>query len=99
MLLDVSEGLPILYQEAGIGVPQVVKADAPQASLLIQHGESLAYVKEQMGHHSIQVSVDAYGRLIPGANKAAVDWLDSMQPDATYTQRGTDVELGGRLSS
>jgi integrase len=28
------------------------------ASLLIQQGESLAYVKEQMGHHSIQVTVD-----------------------------------------
>jgi integrase len=28
------------------------------ASLLIQKGASLAYVKEQMGHSSIQVTVD-----------------------------------------
>ncbi len=27
------------------------------ASLLIQNGESLAYVKEQLGHHSIQITV------------------------------------------
>jgi len=27
-------------------------------SLLIQQGESLAYVKEQMGHASIQVTID-----------------------------------------
>jgi len=36
-------------------------------SLLIQGGASLAYVKEQMGHSSIQVTVDIYGHLIPGA--------------------------------
>jgi len=46
------------------------------ASLLIQQGESLAYVKEQMGHHSIHVTVDTYGHLVPGGNKAAVDRLD-----------------------
>ncbi len=46
------------------------------ASLLIQQAESLAYVKEQMGHHSIQVTVDIYGHLVPGGNKAAVDRLD-----------------------
>ena len=46
------------------------------ASLLIQQGESLAYVKDQMGHHSIRVTVDVYGHLVPGGNKAAVDKLD-----------------------
>jgi integrase len=30
-------------------------------SLLIQDGASLAYVKEQMGHSSIQITVDVYG--------------------------------------
>jgi len=47
------------------------------ASLLIQQGESLAYVKDQMGHHSIQVTVDIYGHLVPGGNRAAVDRLDA----------------------
>ena len=46
------------------------------ASLLLQQGESPVYVKEQMGHSSIQVTVDLYGHLIPGGNKKAVDWLD-----------------------
>lgn len=35
------------------------------------------YVKEQMGHSSIQVTVDRYGHLIPGGNKQAVDRLDT----------------------
>jgi integrase len=44
--------------------------------LLLQNGESPTYVKEQMGHSSIQVTVDIYGHLVPGGNRAAVDKLD-----------------------
>jgi hypothetical protein len=47
------------------------------ASLLLQDGESLAYVKEQMGHSSIQVTVDVYGHFIPGKNRGAVERLAS----------------------
>lgn len=56
------------------------------ASQLIQQGESLTYVKEQMGHSSIQVTVDVYGHLVPGSNRAAVDRLDDGRlriPDAS----------------
>jgi integrase len=61
------------------------------ASLLIQNGESLAYVKDQLGHSSIQVTVDIYGHLIPGANRAAVDRLDDAtgrNPAATTNEKG-----------
>lgn len=47
------------------------------ASLLLQQGESPVYVKDQMGHSSIQVTVDLYGHLIPGGNRQAVDQLDT----------------------
>ena len=46
-------------------------------SLLIQDCASLAYVKDQMGHSSIQITVDTYGHLIPGADIAWVDRLDA----------------------
>ncbi len=46
------------------------------ASLLIQAGESLAYIRDQLGHHSISVTVDIYGHLEVGRNKIAVDGLD-----------------------
>ena len=46
------------------------------ASRLLQNGESIVYVKDQLGHHSIKITVDVYGHLVPGANKAAVDRLD-----------------------
>jgi integrase len=55
------------------------------ASLLIQNGESLAYVKDQLGHHSIQITVDTYGHLVPGANRQAVDRLDD-DLSTTYGQ-------------
>jgi len=48
------------------------------ASLLLQNGESPAYVKEQMGHSSIQLTVDIYGHLVPGGNRQAVDKLDDV---------------------
>ena len=58
------------------------------ASLLLQQGESIVYVKEQLGHASIQITVDTYGHLIPGANRAAVDRLDDVpaRPPATPAQ-------------
>jgi integrase len=57
------------------------------ASLLIQQGESLAYIRDQMGHASIQITVDTYGHLVPGGNRAAVDRLDDeAQPAATPAQ-------------
>jgi len=45
-------------------------------SRLLQDCVSPAYVKEQMGHYSIKVTVDIYEHLVPGSNRAAVDRLD-----------------------
>jgi Site-specific recombinase XerD len=67
------------------------------ASALIGNGASLAYVKEQMGHHSIKVTVDTYGHLIPGANRAEVNKLDDAgtrgirNPAATGANSGCQV--------
>ena len=45
-------------------------------SQLVQRGASIVYVKEQMGHSSIQLTVDTYAHLIPGADVSFVDRLD-----------------------
>ncbi|MBI4588674.1 MAG: tyrosine-type recombinase/integrase [Candidatus Rokubacteria bacterium] len=60
------------------------------ASLLLQRGERLVYVKEQLGHSSIQVAVDLYAHLIPGANRQAVDRL----AEATGCNRGRRPRSG-----
>jgi integrase len=70
-------------------------------SLLLQAGASIVYVKEQMGHSSIQVTVDTYGHLIPGANMSYIDRLDEKppkkepkaQPDATPAQPREIAEM------
>ncbi|MBW7996933.1 MAG: tyrosine-type recombinase/integrase [Candidatus Glassbacteria bacterium] len=47
------------------------------ASHLLSQGESPVYVKEQLGHASIQMTVDIYGHWIRTAeNGQAVDRLD-----------------------
>lgn len=45
------------------------------ASLLPGDEESLGCIKEQMGHSSIQMTVDTYGHLVPGSNRRAVNRL------------------------
>ena len=45
---------------------------------ILKNGESLAYVKDQLGHSSIRMTVDVYGHLVPGANRQAVNKLPSL---------------------
>jgi integrase len=57
------------------------------ASLLLTDGVSPVYVKEQMGHKSIQMTVDIYGHLIPSSNRAAVNRMDdNIKPQLPATQ-------------
>ena len=43
---------------------------------MLQQGEPVAYVQRQLGHASIQLTVDTYGRWLPMESQAAVDRLD-----------------------
>src|SRR5262245_38506852 len=73
------------------------------ASLLLQQGESPAYVQRQLGHASIQLTVDTYGKWLPMGNKAAVDRLDDengskvVAKTATGTPNASEVpvKIGG----
>lgn len=62
------------------------------ATRLLMNGESPAYVKEQMGHSSIQVTVDLYCHWIPGSNRQAVDRLDEVMD----VQKGEDESATSR---
>ena len=58
------------------------------ASLLLQAGVSPAYVQRQLGHASIQLTVDTYWRWLPMGNKAAVDGLDEASGSKIKGRRG-----------
>jgi integrase len=62
------------------------------ASLLIQQGESLTYVRDLMGHRSIAVTIDIYGHLVPGGNRTAVDRLDDWTTSRRISRASTAVE-------
>jgi integrase len=66
-----------LLEKAGLRRVRVHDLRHAYASLMLQQGESPAYVKEQMGHHYIQITVDLYGHLIPGGNRAAANRLQT----------------------
>jgi hypothetical protein len=73
-------------------------------SLLIQAGASLPYVRDQMGHSSIQITADKYVHLVSGRNVSFVDQLDTAigpQQSATQAQLEADsreVSGGGNQS-
>jgi len=70
-----------VLDKAGIRKVRVHDLRHAFASALLQAGESPAYVKEQLGHHSIKMTVDVYGHLVPGANRRAVDRLDDTEDE------------------
>jgi len=76
--------LPVL---AKAGIRRICLHDLRHTfgSLLLQNGASIVYVKEQMEHSSIQVTVDIYGHLIPGANVCFVDRLDGVPAEEAKT--------------
>jgi hypothetical protein len=65
------------------------------ASLLLSDGVSPAYVQRQLGHSSIKLTVDLYGKWLPMANKAAVDRLDDAAPSQVVAEAVATGSEGG----
>jgi integrase len=59
--------------------------------LLLTAGAPMAYVSEQMGHSSIELTVKRYGHLQPGANRKFVNNLPGSKsaPQAHATEEAT----------
>ena len=55
------------------------------ASLLLEAGEPVLYVQQQLGHHSPEFTLRVYGHLLPRGDRRAVDALDDTRhhPGAT----------------
>ena len=69
------------------------------ASLMLQQGESPAYVQHQLGHASIQLTVDTYGKWLPMGNKEAVDRLDEIQPAESRSKTVATIRRESRERS
>jgi integrase len=49
------------------------------ATIHLLAGKSVVYVKEQLGHSSVQITCDIYGHYIPGGNREFADDLDDKE--------------------
>jgi integrase len=47
-------------------------------SLLIAQGENVKFIQSQLGHASIQTTMDRYGHIIPNTNHGAGERLDRL---------------------
>jgi len=65
------------------------------ASILIQRGVSLAFIQKQLGHASIQTTVDVYGHLVPLEGRQGIEDLAELtkrNPGATDRAASTTRE-------
>lgn len=76
-----------LLREAGLRKVKFHTLRHTYASHLLMKGESLVYVKEQLGHSSINVTVDLYGHLLPKSHKGAIQ---SLAKAISATRNATD---------
>ena len=60
-------------------------------SLLIATGENVKYIQYQLGHASIQTTLDRYGHLMPESHREAGERLDEFIFGQASTQRKTEA--------
>jgi len=75
-----------LVKKAGLRALRLHSLRHTYASLLLQQGESIAYVSKQMGHSTITLTVDRYGHFVAGGNRQAVDRLAEATSAPNYSK-------------
>jgi integrase len=75
-----------LLEKAEVRYIRVHDARHTNASPMLRRGVPPGYVSRQLGHSSIQVTVDLYGHFIPGADRDHVEGLAE-----AFAQAGSDA--------
>lgn len=65
-------------EKAGLRKIRIHDLRHTYATLRIAKGDNIADVSNQLGHHSVKLTLDVYYHWIPGANKREVDGLDDI---------------------
>jgi integrase len=61
------------------------------ASLMLAANVPISYIKEMLGHSSIQMTVDIYGHLLPDRDKSAVNLLDEICTLSAPTKKESTI--------
>jgi len=64
-----------LLDKAAVRAIRIPYARHTYASLMIRRGVPIAYVSRQLGHSSIQITVDLYGHFVPGGDRHHAEGL------------------------
>ena len=64
-----------LLDKAAVRAIRIHDARHTYASLMLRRGVPIAYVSRQLGHSSIQVTVDLYGHFVPGGDRHHAEGL------------------------
>jgi integrase len=72
-----------VLEKAGLREVRVHDTRHSYASQLLSDGVSPVYVKEQLGHHSIEITVNIYGHWIPSGNQEIINRLDKLAEKCT----------------
>ena len=103
----------LLLDKAAVRAISIHDARHTYASLMLRRGVPIAYVSRQLGHASIQITVDLYGHFVPGGDRHHAEGLAaaieaervaaearalSPPPDSFPAPDGTLVAPGGAAS-
>jgi integrase len=80
------------WRDAGLDRLTLHEARHTYASLMIEAGVNPKALCQFMGHSSIQVTLDRYGHLFPGAESEAASRLDALLANAEGQARSADAE-------
>lgn len=75
---NISEEIFTPLEKAGLREIRIHDMRHTYASLILSEGISPVYVKEQLDHSSIQITVDLYGTWIPNSIRTAINRLDNL---------------------
>jgi len=78
-----------LLEKAEVRHIRVHDARYTYASLMLRRGVPIVYVSRQLGHSSIQVTVDLYGHFVPGADRHHVEGLAEAIEEAVTGRTAT----------
>jgi len=87
--LDIDNWRPRVFnkalKKAGLRKIRIHDLRHTYATLRIAKGDNIADVSNQLGHHSVKLTLDTYYHWIPGKQKNEVDELDNLHLPAPYT--------------
>ena len=87
--IDIDNWRPRVFnkalKKAGLRKIRIHDLRHTYATLRIAKGDNIADVSNQLGHHSVKLTLDTYYHWIPGKQKNEVDELDNLHLPAPYT--------------